>query len=117
MTKDEAMRMALEALEANVIGTSGRMPKTHEAITALREALNEPEQEPVAWISEGGDVARSKAWMDEMGFACSPLYPAPPRREWVSLTDEEIDQAFSQVTPTLRKIYQVIEAKLKEKNA
>ena len=41
MTKDEAMKRALEALEANVIGTSGRMPKTHEAITALREALAE----------------------------------------------------------------------------
>jgi hypothetical protein len=54
---------------------------------ALRQAL-ETEQEPVAWISEGGDVSRSKRYMDEMGFKCNPLYTAP--KQWVSLTDEEI---------------------------
>ena len=70
------------------------------------------EQEPVAWISEGGDVSRSKRYMDEMGFKCTPLYTSPPqreltcvcgavwegemmvhpprKREWVGLTDEEI---------------------------
>jgi len=35
-------------------------------------------------------------------------------RPWVGLTDEEIDKAFTE--STLRKIYQIIEAKLKEKN-
>jgi uncharacterized protein (DUF433 family) len=35
-------------------------------------------------------------------------------RPWVGLTDEEVDQAFTELT--LRKIYQAIEAKLKEKN-
>ena len=47
------------------------------------------QQEPVAWISEGGDVSRSKRYMDEMGFKCNPLYTAPPK-QWVGLTDEEI---------------------------
>jgi hypothetical protein len=71
------------------------------------------QQEPVAWISEGGDVSRSKRYMDEMGFKCNPLYTAPPRREWVGLTDEErrqilLDDPIDWIT--------AIEAKLKEKN-
>jgi hypothetical protein len=37
-----------------------------------------------------------------------------PQRKWVGLTDAEVDQAFTELT--LRKIYQAIEAKLKEKN-
>ena len=49
-----------------------------------------PHQEPVAWISEGGDVSRSKRYMDEMGFKCNPLYTAPPKREWVRLTEKEV---------------------------
>ena len=53
----------------------------NETITALRAALAEPEQEPVAWISEGGDVSRSKRYMDEMGFKCEPLYTAPTPRK------------------------------------
>jgi hypothetical protein len=49
-------------------------------------------QEPVAWLSEGGDVSRSKRYMDEMGFKCNPLYTAPPKKEWVGLTDQEIHE-------------------------
>ena len=48
------------------------------------------EQEPVAWLSEGGDVSRSKRYMDEMGFKCNPLYTAPPTKQWVELTLKEI---------------------------
>ena len=76
------------------------------------------EQEPVAWISEGGDVSRSKRYMDEMGFKCNPLYTAPPK-QWVGLTDEEHAQiaidsgcASSDWIDYAKKI----EAKLKEKN-
>ena len=50
----------------------------------------ETEQEPVAWLSEGGDVSRSKRYMDEMGFKCNPLYTAPPKKQWVELTLKEI---------------------------
>lgn len=70
-----------------------RIPKTeceHAAareIERLREALAEPE--PVAWLSEGGDVSRSKRYMDEMGFICEPLYTAPPARK--PLTEEQIN--------------------------
>ena len=65
MTKDEALKQALEALEANqpvnyCMNSNGeRFPMMHEdpfrfdrntkAITAIKEALAQPEQEPVAW--------------------------------------------------------------------
>ena len=46
------------------------------------------------------------------------LTSLPPRREWVGLTDEEIDAIYAEGngTRTLRRIYQAFEAKLKEKN-
>jgi len=78
-----AMQLALEALESDNPDIQLR------AAIALRQAL-ETEQEPVAWISEGGDVSRSKRYMDEMGFKCNPLYTAPPKREWVRLTEKEV---------------------------
>ena len=54
MTKDEALKLALEAL-----GNTWTEPKSEqykiekEAITAIKEALAESEQEPLAWISTG----------------------------------------------------------------
>ena len=96
----EAMQMALETLEllARYENPSTkiqvRKPKdggpivtiyphkvATDAATLLRDKLAQPEQDPVAWISEGGDVSRSKRYMDEMGFKCNPLYTAPPKRE------------------------------------
>ncbi len=52
-----------------------RLEQERDALRAKIEAMEK--QEPVAWISSGGDVARSKAFMDEVGFACAPLYLAP----------------------------------------
>ena len=54
----ETMQMALEALESDPISHAGLVNRK-QAITALRQALEE-KQEPVAWLSEGGDVSRSK---------------------------------------------------------
>jgi hypothetical protein len=72
------------------------------------------QQEPVAWISEGGDVSRSKRYMDEMGFKCNPLYTAPPKREWVGLTYEEMDELVNRFARY--GLASEIESKLKEKN-
>ena len=81
------------------------------------------QQEPVAWISEGGDVSRSKRYMDEMGFKCNPLYTAPPKAaEWVGLTDEEVSEiidreiGFNSCWGPEEAFARAIEAKLKEKN-
>ena len=127
----EALKLALEALQDNVIGKSGRMPKTHEAINAIREALAQPEQEPVAWVDpatlyqlkiglEGVHLVYETEMVNSL-----PLYDKP-QRTWVGLTDEEMLEAIKPLyaNPFLahnalevsRDEYQAIEAKLKEKN-
>ena len=121
----EAMQMALEALESDPLSHAGLVSRK-QAIAALRQAL-ETEQEPVAWISEGGDVSRSKRYMDEMGFKCNPLYTAPPKKQWVGLTADEIWKCNKASGSALEfhicyahqnvlDFAEAIEAKLKEKN-
>ena len=119
MTK-EALKMALEALEE---------PKEHfakhrrlEAITAIKEALAQPEQEPVAWMDKDGDVL-SASIVDGKGLRNIPLYTTPPQRTWVGLTDEErnnclvdADPCECLADPEAEELMRCIEAKLKQKN-
>ena len=52
---EAALKQALEALETSTdwnVNATGRQLKSMQAITALRTALAQPEQEPVAWISQ-----------------------------------------------------------------
>jgi hypothetical protein len=97
--------------------------RMQEEIDELRQAL-ETEQEPVAWLSEGGDVSRSKRYMDEMGFKCNPLYTAPPKREWVGLTEKEVKAIANKrndyglpMTGRMWVFVADLTDKLKEKNA
>jgi len=125
----EAIEEAIEVLEdasAEMLTETGEENYYCEAIAILRQAL-ETEQKPVAWISDGGDVSRSKRYMDEMGFKCNPLYTAPPKAaEWVGLTDEEIQDLsyLSQKIDASNSEWfdrlgfaKAIEQALKEKNA
>ena len=72
----EALRLAdaldAEFVQGRISNSTGR--ESAVELRRLHEAL-ETEQEPVAWISEGGDVSRSKRYMDEMGFKCNPPTP------------------------------------------
>ncbi len=62
-----------------------------KALVTLRARLAEKEQEPVAWISKHGVVYPSDAKYEVNPVnELQPLYTAPPKREWVGLTDEEI---------------------------
>jgi len=128
----EAMKQALEALESDPISHAGLVSRK-QAITALRQAL-ETEQEPVAWITDGG---KGELWwyqsskFDEEGNLIGPnpddipLYTSPPKREWVGLTNEEIHDLIylSQKIDASNSpwfdclgFYRAIEAKLKERN-
>jgi hypothetical protein len=103
ITVDRAvLEQALRALE--FVGED--MPhwaavKRAQAITALRTALAQEEQEPVAWANSA-NIASSKVTRERGGqgdvhtwsetksaYHDKPLYTAPPRREWQSLTEEE----------------------------
>ena len=119
MTKDEALKLALEALTYLYTETTAYEDDViDKAITAIKEALAQPEQGPVAWgmRSENGqiyDVICSEEHADCAGAYTVPLYTTPPKRPWVGLTDDEnaICLGFNKV---LGLQYQ--EAKLKEKN-
>lgn len=84
---------------------------------AIKESLTVAEQEPVACIKTNGELM----WLKKPSTIYSkprPLYAAPPRKEWVGLTDEEINAIeFPQSgTATMRDFVRIIEAKLREKN-
>ena len=89
----------------------------------------EKEQEPVAWFTEDHREDKSattyskkmaERWK-EKGWPVTPLYTAPPQREWKGLTDEEIEKLFiwqewSEDFAEYEPVARAIEAKLKEKN-
>ena len=106
MTKDEALKLALEALEiVKLQYTQNR--HVNEAITAIKEALAQPVQEP-----------------DLTAVYMSGLYDGKKKREWVGLTDDEVNAAWGTVAwnsskglTELRYEYaRNIETKIKEKN-
>ena len=76
----------------------------------------QPEQEPVAWMYVNRDgeceqIEYGKAIDDP---SVTLLYTAPPKREFVGLTDEEIDTVLGLgVFNAIR----AVETKLKEKNS
>ena len=84
-------------------------------VKTLEAALADPEQEPVAWKHPNKEDTKE---VDEYrGFKPTiPLYTAPPRREWVGLTDDEIWQEWSSPKDSAIDFARAIEAKLREKN-
>jgi len=146
MIKDEALRMALEALERSVATCftqySHQQVMSHpehfinQAITAIKQALAAPVQEPVGWISnkdfepiririmqEAYELADNN---DPEGYnaikvMCGDVQKMlSPQRTWVGLTEEDLKLLSAE----WRIVYGAwmddfakdIEAKLKEKN-
>jgi hypothetical protein len=98
-------------------------------------ALEQQEQEPVAWMDEFGNafplgaVKGAGSWRDDHQRNWTPLYTHPPRREWIGLTEEEIRELTfhnqrtlwprpdrSDVRATAIPFARAIEQALKEKN-
>ena len=104
MTKDEALKLALEALTNAYWPTESDLMPAHntkecaDAITAIKEALAESEQEPLAWISTG--PASMIHWTSDKpayGDDWVPLYTAPPQRTWVGdLEDIDINITWNE---------------------
>jgi hypothetical protein len=92
---------------------------------ALRERLAQPEQEPVTWEDVLGAIARGWTHEDNkhkpmdvplavaIAKEVQDMVAAPPRREWVGLTRDEVLD-IEETHPLA--FYRAIEAKLKEKN-
>ena len=149
MTKDETLRMALEALEAMQMYAEAERKGLRicdEAITAIKQALAAPVQEPVGWISnkdfepiririmqEAYELADSNnpEGYNAIKVMCGDVQKMlSPQRTWVGLTDEEVNQLYTQIQEQVDKhwtdggtsmmfpttLYKAFEAKLKEKN-
>ena len=137
MTDKEVMQIALETAEQIAIadyrhweelaslGEFERWARSraNHIAEALRARLAQPEQKPVAWFCKLPD---NKISIKIVGKPTEgnwqPLYTAPPQREWVGLTDDELHALhFELKVQTMGGIntlgmYRILEAKLKEKN-
>ena len=122
----EAMKQALDALEC----ANSPNGDYENEIAALKERLAQPEQEPVAWamdydiesvLSGFSTSLMGTAMRIESAFPkhrVKLLYTTPPQRTWVGLTDEELNQICNSLDYYGdRGLVELIEAKLKEKNA
>lgn len=117
MTKDEALELC-DYLECNDASLEAQC----KAAAFIREALAQPEQEPVATTYKevtdamnlllNGDYKQVQ--MAQL-MADAKLYTTPPKRPWVGLTDDELVQ-IGVATGLERAAAQMIESKLKEKN-
>ena len=123
MTKDkELLDLALEALESWVKGFPDLVEDLDkQAITAIKQALAAPVQEPVATVtSESGNPDVTMSWWHEPPLPVgTKLYTTPPaaNRQWIGLTEDEREQHRDDWRSNIHdKEFRAIEAKLKEKN-
>ena len=133
MTKEEIIQMAKPFLwGGNVV--EGWTFNSYEQLErfakmvaekAIKEALAQPKQEPLAWISTGpASMIHWTADKPAYGDDWVPLYTTPPQRTWVGLTKEEIaefdtwhdnrEEEVGWCNPS--EIVAYIEAKLRSKN-
>jgi hypothetical protein len=126
-----AAQQALEALEESE-QHYGSDSALRDAIQILRAALEQPEQEPVAWMFQHEETGRMN-YVSNDGYNATgrflemnpryalvcALYTHPPRREWRGLTDTERaavqHESFKRGLSPL-EFMELHEAKLKEKN-
>ena len=128
MTKNEALKLALSALDEvrqetfRLLRDGQKLyaeDKVWSTIISIKEVLAQ-EQEPLAWISTG--PASMIHWTSDKpayGDDWVPLYTTPPQRAWVGLTDEEIGQGCKESWVTEQAWQSAVwwaEARLKEKN-
>ena len=137
--KDEALKLALEALEELVtsLRTIDDIERGERAITAIKQALAAPVQEPVGcegaivngrvyadrlehdykFECEAGPLHLCNDWVEfRRCFEWLATHTTPPaaQRQWVGLTDEEMQALWDRYAHM--EMMRAIEAKLKEKN-
>jgi len=119
----EAIKEALDALEDLLYHDEEPDQRLGRAVYVLQEAVKEAEkQEPVAWmyVNTDGECEQIEYGLCDFDDpSIQLLYTAP--RQWVGLTDEEINEIIGPWGETpirgyTRRLFDQIEAKLKEKN-
>jgi hypothetical protein len=104
---------------------NGRTLHLFDCLTELRKALAEEEEKPVARVLQTVGQYHTGRFVAEIETTQrlrdgENLYTHPPRRHWVSLTDEEIQTIVNKVATgtyqTSDTFARDIEAALKERN-
>ena len=98
MTKDEALKMAIEALEMHV--PHYIKDRGCDALIACKEALEQPTQEPVGWLDANEMLADFmhkdlKAEHEKRGSFTPKDFPIPVYlhpHQWQKLTDDEVSE-------------------------
>ena len=136
----EALKLALEFIEDVNFGEwRGSTERQERVITAIKEALAQPEQEPVAWRTfDGEGQYEYRAYEENESYAdewdkrnpnhkgwVDPLYTHPPQCTWVNLTRTQMQDVYFEVLKEHRGGHQIqgqlafgeaLQAKIKEKN-
>ena len=126
MTRDEALRMAIEAIE------NADYHNDLQAIAVIKDimanvAINDTSQErvdeiekqrhePVAWISatellvmRGNALGGAKDWRVNLGLEPEEgdvgLYTTPPQRTWVGMTEQEIGAILEDINAFGTRLY------------
>lgn len=123
MTKDEALKLALDAIETYSPDYMHGLPKKHYTKTIKKALAN------VATIDATLQALRNQTQdrSSLMSDAPTKLLAIPDvleragwvrKKEWAGLTDEEMEQCYESVGSPINDwaLGQAIEAKLKEKN-
>ena len=123
MTDRELLQQALDALKKHDDKwlECGERVWFEEEIKAIEERLAQPEPEPVAWFDKEMNGLKWKDGLLNCDFYDSqPVYIAPQKKEWVWLTDKEIEDLWGEPVNCMYSVHynaiRAIEAKLKEKN-
>jgi hypothetical protein len=115
MTKDEALRLALEALKS--IDEAMPFPVAKLAIKECTAAL-EAKDEPVAWNT--GIPPLYPKMKEGETISVEYVELTPPQRTWIGLTEDEIEASKptrSNDAVVWELAVEWAEAKLKEKNS
>jgi hypothetical protein len=129
MTKDEALRMAIDFLNRDGFIEEYEI---QQIIEACKEALAQPTaeqsslvQEPSAWlyyhnrmveplVLEFEEPDTTKKFESDVTWK-KPLYTTPSR-EWVGLSDWDYVEIYGHASLVDWRVVRAIEAKLREKN-
>jgi hypothetical protein len=95
MTEEEARTLEAMKYAASMGYPSSMLKDMFAPFTIKRDvAMAQPVHEPVGSVVRWLDGSLIHGWFGDPPTEGTLLYTAPPKREWVGLTDEEMEATF-----------------------